>query len=103
MSNTPMFIQNLRPIEILLILLVILLLFGAKKLPDLARGVGRSLRIFRAETRELREDEDAAGRDDGATDRDQPRTEARQIEPTQTEPAHDPASESAEEQLKRDA
>jgi len=34
----------------LILLLIVLLLFGAKRLPDLARGVGRSLRIFKAET-----------------------------------------------------
>ena len=35
--------------ELLIILLIVVLLFGAKKLPDAARGVGRSLRIFKAE------------------------------------------------------
>lgn len=34
--------------------LVVLLLFGAKRLPDTARGLGRSLRIFKAETEGLR-------------------------------------------------
>jgi len=48
---------NLGTPEIILILLVIVLLFGAKKLPDAARGLGRSLRIFKAETKGLREDE----------------------------------------------
>jgi len=48
---------NLRPIEILLIVLVVLLLFGAKRLPDLARSVGRSLKIFKSEVKDLREDE----------------------------------------------
>jgi len=33
--------------EILLILLVVLLLFGAKRLPDLARSLGKSLREFK--------------------------------------------------------
>lgn len=42
--------------ELVLILLVILVLFGAKRMPDAARGLGRSLRIFKAETRGLRED-----------------------------------------------
>ena len=55
-----MFGRGIQPAEIILILLVILLLFGAKKLPDLARGVGRSLRIFKAETKGLTEDEKAA-------------------------------------------
>ncbi len=44
--------------EIILILLVLVLLFGAKKLPELARGSGRALRIFKAETKGLLDDED---------------------------------------------
>jgi sec-independent protein translocase protein TatA len=48
--------------EIILILLVLVLLFGAKKLPDLSRSMGRSLRIFKAETKGLREeDKESAG------------------------------------------
>lgn len=35
--------------ELLIILLVVMLLFGAKKLPELARGSGRALRIFKQE------------------------------------------------------
>jgi sec-independent protein translocase protein TatA len=35
------------PLEILLILLVVLLLFGAKRLPDLARSLGKSLSEFK--------------------------------------------------------
>jgi sec-independent protein translocase protein TatA len=44
--------------EIILILAVLVLLFGAKKLPDLARGSGRALRIFKTETKGLGDDED---------------------------------------------
>ncbi|HEY6933547.1 MAG TPA: Sec-independent protein translocase subunit TatA [Marmoricola sp.] len=44
--------------EIVLILAVLVLLFGAKKLPELARGSGRALRIFKAETKGLAHDED---------------------------------------------
>ena len=44
--------------EIILILLVLVLLFGAKKLPELARGSGRALRIFKSETRGLMDDDD---------------------------------------------
>ncbi|MEV5891311.1 Sec-independent protein translocase subunit TatA [Nonomuraea fuscirosea] len=49
---------NLGVPELLIILLVLVLLFGAKKLPDMARGIGRSLRIFKAETAKLRDDDD---------------------------------------------
>lgn len=41
------FLQNLGLPEILLILLVLLLLFGGKKIPELARGLGRSIKEFR--------------------------------------------------------
>ena len=39
-----------------IVVLAVLLLFGAKRLPDAARGVGRSLRIFKAETEGMRSD-----------------------------------------------
>lgn len=42
---------NLKGWEWLIIVALILLLFGAKRLPDAARGLGRSLRIFKAETK----------------------------------------------------
>ena len=41
------FIQNIRGPEILIILVVVLLLFGAKKLPDLARSIGASAKEFK--------------------------------------------------------
>jgi sec-independent protein translocase protein TatA len=44
--------------EILIIAAVLILLFGAKKLPDLARGSGRALRIFKSETKGLMTDDD---------------------------------------------
>ncbi|HET8603149.1 MAG TPA: Sec-independent protein translocase subunit TatA [Marmoricola sp.] len=45
--------------ELLIILVVLVLLFGATKLPDLARGSGRALRIFKAETKGLMDDDDS--------------------------------------------
>jgi sec-independent protein translocase protein TatA len=51
-------VAGLGPTEILLVLLVLVLLFGAKKLPELARGSGRALRIFKAETKGLIDDDD---------------------------------------------
>ena len=50
--------SGIGPPEIILILLVLVLLFGAKKLPELARGSGRALRIFKAETKGLIDDDE---------------------------------------------
>ena len=92
---------NLRPIEILLIVLVVLLLFGARRLPELARSVGRSLKIFKSEVKDLRDDDRPAGHaqltDDradtaglGADLRSNARPTARPDERTATPPHGDP-------------
>jgi sec-independent protein translocase protein TatA len=47
---------QLRGWEWLIIVALVLLLFGAKRLPDTARGLGRSMRIFKAETKGLVDD-----------------------------------------------
>lgn len=46
-----------RMFTLLIVALVILVLFGAKRLPDAARSLGRSMRIFKAETKGLMDDE----------------------------------------------
>jgi sec-independent protein translocase protein TatA len=51
-------IAGLGPQELIIIAVVLVLLFGAKKLPELARGSGQALRIFKAETKALSEDDD---------------------------------------------
>ena len=48
---------NLRWQELLIIVALVVLLFGAKRLPDAARGLGRSLRIFKAETKGMHDDD----------------------------------------------
>ena len=45
--------MSIGPMEIGAIVLVIVLLFGAKKLPELARSIGRSARIFKSEVNEM--------------------------------------------------
>lgn len=49
---------NLGPTELIIIAVVIILLFGAKKLPDMARSIGRSAKILKAETKGLRSEDD---------------------------------------------
>lgn len=45
------------PLEIGLIVLAILLLFGYKKLPDASRSLGRSMRIFKGEMKGMQDDD----------------------------------------------
>ena len=61
---------NLGPTELIIIAVVIILLFGAKKLPDMARSLGRSAKIFKAETKGLRDQE--ATEDDKSAPAQQP-------------------------------
>ena len=44
--------------ELILVLLVVLVVFGSKRLPDSARSLGRSMRILKAETKGLRTDDE---------------------------------------------
>jgi sec-independent protein translocase protein TatA len=49
--------MNLGPREIVILLIVVLVLFGAKRLPDSARSLGRSMRIFKSEMKEMKADD----------------------------------------------
>ena len=49
--------------EILIVLGVIVLLFGGRKLPELARGSGRALRIFKSEVKGLEKDDEDSKRE----------------------------------------
>ncbi|MCC9307606.1 Sec-independent protein translocase subunit TatA [Kitasatospora sp. RB6PN24] len=51
-----MFRNGLEPWHLLVVLVVLILLFGSKKLPEMARGLGKSMRILKAETKAMRED-----------------------------------------------
>ncbi|MFF7990372.1 Sec-independent protein translocase subunit TatA [Kitasatospora xanthocidica] len=52
--------NGLEPWHIFVVLAVVILLFGSKKLPEMARGLGKSMRILKAETKAMREDETPA-------------------------------------------
>ena len=52
------------PSHILLLLIVVIILFGAKRLPDSARSLGRSLRIFKSEMKDMKNDDKNENKDD---------------------------------------
>ena len=45
-----------QPLLLLVLVLVIVVVFGAKRLPDAARSLGRSMRIFKSEVKEMKDD-----------------------------------------------
>jgi sec-independent protein translocase protein TatA len=81
--------------ELIIIALVILALFGYRKLPDAARAIGRSMRIFKAETKGLRE-EPAPRHLDAKAEAEYVRDQAEAPRPTsQPPPAPQPPSQPA--------
>ena len=93
-------VMGIGPPEIILVILVVLLLFGAKKLPELARGSGRALRIFKAETKGLLDDEDDGVKDSEKTEAQrqldaQRRAEAaKRVETSPEQPVEQPRPDS---------
>jgi sec-independent protein translocase protein TatA len=74
--------------ELLIIGAVLIFLFGAKKLPDTARALGQSLRMFKRETAKMNDDDDAA-------------VVKAQVQPaTPPQPITSTATPSAEEQIR---
>ncbi|OKL47991.1 hypothetical protein BSR29_05800 [Boudabousia liubingyangii] len=50
----------MRPSHIFILLLIALIIFGAPKLPEVARSIGQSLKILKKEVRELSDDDNNA-------------------------------------------
>ena len=50
------------PSHLLLILVVVVVLFGSRRLPDAARGLGRSMRIFKSEVKQMKDDDEKGKR-----------------------------------------
>ncbi|HEY3009118.1 MAG TPA: Sec-independent protein translocase subunit TatA [Micromonosporaceae bacterium] len=80
---------TLRPWHIAVLVVVLVLLFGAKRLPDAARSLGRSLRIIKAETKGLVDDDDLAEKADAQNAR-QPLPQTPDNQQQSTAPTVDP-------------
>lgn len=83
-------IANLKPTEIMIIVLLIVIVFGATKLPSIASNVGKSLKIFKKEVKDLREDDTP----DTPTD-SYAATGGVRVQPQPYHPASDPGVASA--------
>ncbi|QAV69383.1 twin-arginine translocase TatA/TatE family subunit [Salinibacterium sp. UTAS2018] len=59
---------NLSGWHLVILLVVILLLFGAPKLPGLARSVGQSMRIFRSEVKTMKDENSSEASTDSSSD-----------------------------------
>lgn len=70
---------SLSPWHWAILLVVMVVLFGAKRLPDAARSLGKSLRIFKSEVRELQNDS-------------KPESSATSVQTERVEPPADPRS-----------
>jgi sec-independent protein translocase protein TatA len=72
--------------ELILILLVVVIVFGAKRLPDSARALGRSMRILKAETKGLRDDDAGSSTTAKAVTPGAEPVEVRPVPPVQAQP-----------------
>ncbi len=62
MMNHMLFLQNIGAGEIILLALVILLLFGGKKIPELMKGLGKGVKSFKDGLNEVDKEVDEAGK-----------------------------------------
>ncbi|WP_369198181.1 Sec-independent protein translocase subunit TatA [Streptomyces djakartensis] len=79
--------------EIILILVVIILLFGAKKLPDMARSLGKSARILKSEAKAMKDENKSSTTPAGPPNTDEPSQRTIQAAPgdvTSSRPVSEP-------------
>ncbi len=70
------------PTHIVVLLVLVLLIFGSSKLPDIARSVGQSMKVFKKEVKELRDEDD--DKKPAAQIQQQPQEGTYYTEPTQS-------------------
>lgn len=64
LANVLLFLGSIGGTELILILFILLIFFGAKRIPELARGLGRGIREFKDATREVKENIEESVKDD---------------------------------------
>lgn len=74
----------MKPTHLLILLIIVLLLFGAKRLPDLAQAVGKSVKILKREVNDLHNDDQAAGTADDAAPTAKPASPSHPTDTTDT-------------------
>lgn len=90
------------PLELILIFAVVLLIFGAKRIPEIARGIGKGIREFKDATSEISKELDVDDKRQQRQQIDQPRApqqgtpQARQQSTPEPAPASTSGSESSE-------
>ena len=77
---------NLGPMELILVMVVLLLLFGAKRLPELGSGLGRGIREFKRSMSEIKEEVSRVEPPSNANQIHNPVNHA-QVAPPNSEPA----------------
>ena len=60
-------LRNLSPAHIMIVVVVLVVLFGWKRLPDMARSLGRSARVFKSEVEEMKKDGKGSSAASGST------------------------------------
>ena len=91
---------SLGPFEIILIFLVILLVFGAKRIPEIARGLGKGIREFKSATTEIKNELTVdTNHMRPPTHTTAPRQDNYQTQPAPAQPA-EPAAKAADESHK---
>lgn len=78
---------------IIVLIVLVILLFGSNKLPDLARSVGQSLKILKKDVKDLRDDDPAESAQPGATTPPPPAGPDVAGSPDAAGPAQNPRSE----------
>ena len=91
------------PLELILIFAVVLLIFGAKRIPEIARGIGKGIREFKDATSEISRELEAEAQDrqinqPQAPQQGQPQARQPQAQQSrQQQPANQPAAPEADQ------